>query len=501
MSLPFLRAESEETATQAAAFIGICIITVGLTVMNVTGAIAGSQGDSPGQIIIRVALAVILSGAELLAAVALVRVMLAANWWRQVAGSLIFLGLAWACIQNGKRAVHLIYPEFAESAALLKARAEIAGEDDKALKDAQAAAVTATPAELTTVRTRIATLEGHQELMQAKSPEKIMEAQTLLTITGDYVGVIDGKRERLTESAMRAYGEVVSKELKTLRQRETNLSNGSVIVAPVIVSGAEPVKTPAILQAEYEEKARKAASATIWLEVMLWVFEIARSFGLWALVTTITAKKKVPAEEITEAASPTPDGFIDMRFTHEDWAAHQQAMEDAKRREKEAADARSDAAKWKAPIPIAHKGWVRDKKREIIGLHESGASPNDIYEATGFGTWNEFEAFVRKVFNKKAAGKILGQPSLEAPDPRAPVAPEPTTLGDYMPEPETPEPPVAMADSPQEDEPEPEVMEDEAETDDELTIPDEPKEWGLAVYEADLNNEDTDEGAKRDELV
>jgi nucleosome binding factor SPN SPT16 subunit len=34
--------------------------------------------------------------------------------------------------------------------------------------------------------------------------------------------------------------------------------------------------------------ARKAKAATIWLEVMLWTFEAARSFGLWALVAQIT---------------------------------------------------------------------------------------------------------------------------------------------------------------------------------------------------------------------
>jgi hypothetical protein len=48
-----------------------------------------------------------------------------------------------------------------------------------------------------------------------------------------------------------------------------------------------------------------------------------------------------------------------------------------------------------------------------------------------------------------------------------------------------------------------ETAEDEpqAEADDDLEIPPEPKEWGVSVYNADLNNTDQDEGAKRDELV
>ena len=66
-----------------------------------------------------------------------------------------------------------------------------------------------------------------------------------------------------------------------------------------------------------------------------------------------------------------------------------------------------------------------------------------------------------------------------------------STLGDYMPEvetPEEPEPPVAVADSPQEDEPEPEA-------DDELSIPDEPKEWPMAPYEPPANDDPDKEEA------
>ena len=93
MALPFLRSDTEEEATQTIAFVGIAIMTVGLTIMNVTGAIAGSEGVDGGRWLIRGALAVILSGAELLAAVALVRVMLAPNRLRKVVGSVIFIAL------------------------------------------------------------------------------------------------------------------------------------------------------------------------------------------------------------------------------------------------------------------------------------------------------------------------------------------------------------------------------------------------------------------------
>jgi hypothetical protein len=300
MALPFLKSESEENATQAIAFIGICIMTVGLTIMNVTGAIAGSVGTTPGQIIIRGALAIILSGAELLAAVALVRVMLAQNNLRKIVGSVLFLGLAWACIQNGKRAVHLVYPEFAESAALLTAKADVAAADAVDLAAAKKAAIEATPIELAAVRTKIAKLEDEKDLMAAQSPEKIFEAQTVLIAAGKYFWEADGLRGEETEKAMRSRGEEIANELKLLKRREENLSAGAVMVSASTAAGAK-VTDPAVMKADLEDKARKATAATIWLEVMLWVFEGARSFGLWALVATITAPKNRRKDDAPEA--------------------------------------------------------------------------------------------------------------------------------------------------------------------------------------------------------
>ncbi|TNE58602.1 MAG: hypothetical protein EP341_03025 [Sphingomonadales bacterium] len=305
MALPFLKAETEEDATQTLAFVGIAIMTVGLTIMNVTGAIAGSEGVTGGRWLIRGALAVILSGAELLAAVALVRVMLAPNLWRKIVGSIIFIGLAWACIQNGKRAVHLIYPEFAESAVLLEAKAGIAANDANQLAEAKQAAIDATPAELEKVRTRIAELEAEQRLMASQSPEKIKEAQALLIAQGKYFGQVDGIRKELTEAAMRARGEEIRQEMDVLKSREANLSGGIVNVAPVLREAGQTADSAALKQVELEEMARKAKQATIWLEVMLWVFEGARSFGLWALVARITNENSqaAQAKKRSDAAS------------------------------------------------------------------------------------------------------------------------------------------------------------------------------------------------------
>jgi hypothetical protein len=323
MSLPFLKAESEESATQAAAFIAIVVITIGLAAMNVMGVLAGSQGSSIGQWIIRIALAVIVCGAELLGAVILVRVMLAPNWWRRVAGALIFLGVAWACIQNGKRAVHLIYPEFAESAALLEAKAGIAGTEAGLIAEARGKAIDATPQELARVRTDIAALKAEQQLMSSQSPEKIKEAQSLLIAQGKYFGRVDGLRETLTEAAMRSRGEEIARELTNLGLREEALAAGAVTAAAGVAAAAT---NPAVLQADLEDRARKARSAAIWLEVMLWVFEAARSFGLWALVTTITNKKQLGA--VVEGVSEeVPPGFTRVEMPTSQWEEYQRAMD------------------------------------------------------------------------------------------------------------------------------------------------------------------------------
>ena len=165
MALPFLRGETEENATQTLAFVSIVVITVGLAIFNICGAIVSAQPDNWFQGVIVVGVAMVITGAEFLAAVALVRVMLAKNGLRKVIGTLIFVGLAWVCIQNGKRAAYLIFPEFEQSATLLEAKAEIAEQEATQQAEQKAAAIAATTAELERVRTRIADLRLEQQLM------------------------------------------------------------------------------------------------------------------------------------------------------------------------------------------------------------------------------------------------------------------------------------------------------------------------------------------------
>jgi hypothetical protein len=457
MSLPFLRAESEETATQAAAFIAVCIITVGLCVMNVMGVLAGSQGTSIGQWVIRIALAVIVCGAELLGAVILVRVMLAPNRLRKVIGALIFLGVAWACIQNGKRAVHLIYPEFSESSALLEAKAGIAGTEAGLIAEARGKAIDATPEELARVRTDIAALKAEQQLMASQSPEKVKEAQSLLIAQGKYFGRVDGIRAELTEAAMRSRGEELARELTNLGLREEALAAGAVTAAAGVAAGVNP----AVLQADLADRARKAREATIWLEVMLWVFEIARSFGLWALVTTITAKKNLGA--VVEGVSDdVPSGHTRVEMPTEQWEAYQRAFEvhgNIKTGAKKGAKTRRQGNKIEAA-----DDYYRDKIAGWMEAHNQGVPTVSIANGSGMTV-----AQMRTTYGPHMSVEehdALFFSDIVASLDKAAAEPEPET------EPVAPEP--EQADTPPADE---------------LEIPPEPKEYGIAPYVPPANDE------------
>jgi hypothetical protein len=461
MSLPFLRAESEETATQAAAFIAVCIITIGLATMNVMGVLAGSQGASIGQWIIRISLAIIVCGAELLAAVILVRVMLAPNWWRRLAGALILIGVAWACIQNGKRAVHLIYPEFAESAALLEAKAGIAGTEAGLIAEARGKAIDATPQELARVRTDIAALKAEQQLMSSQSPEKVKEAQSLLIAQGKYFGRVDGIRAELTEAAMRSRGEEISRELTNLGLREEALAAGAVTAAAGVAAAAT---NPAVLQADLADRARKAREATIWVEIMLWVFELARTFGLWALVTTITAKKNLGA--VVEGVSDdVPPGHTRVEMPTEQWEAYQRAFEvhgNIKTGAKKGAKTRRQGNKIEAS-----DGYYRDKIADWMVAHNQGVPTVSIANGSGM-TVAQMRTTYGPHMSVEEHDALFFSDILASLD-KAAAEPEPE------PEPVAPEP--EQADNPPADE---------------LSIPPEPLEYPISPYEPPANDQNKD---------
>jgi hypothetical protein len=464
-----MKAESEESATQAMAFIAIGIVTLGLMVMNVSGALAASIGTSPLEMTIRVALAAILAGAELLAAVALVRVMLAPNRLRKVIGSLIFVGLAWACIQNGKRAVHLIYPEFAESSALLEAKASIAGEEAALVATARDKAIEATPEELARVRTEIAAIKAEQQLMASQSPEKIKEAQALLISQGKYFGRVDGLRETLTEAAMRSRGEELAQQLTNLNLREEALAAGAVTAAAGVAAGPNA----AVLQADLADRARKAKAATIWLEVMLWVFEAARSFGLWALVTTITARNRRATDTVEAVSDELPAGHARWEGPEEELEAMlrgKEVHENIQRGAKKGARTRRVGTKIEAG-----DAYYRDKISDWMVAHAEGVPTVAIANGSGmtvaqmrmtYGPHMTPEEHDALFFTDKAKP---AEPEPEATEDEA----DPADVETEAPEPETP----VVAEDPADVEPEPEPE------------PEPPKDWHVALYDPNHDTE------------
>jgi hypothetical protein len=425
------------------------------------GVLAGSQGSSIGQWIIRISLAIIVCGAELLAAVILVRVMLAPNWWRRLAGALILIGVAWACIQNGKRAVHLIYPEFAESSALLEAKAGIAGTEAGLIAEARGKAIDATPEELARVRTDIASLKAEQQLMSSQSPEKIKEAQSLLIAQGKYFGRVDGLRQTLTEAAMRSRGEEIARELTNLGLREEALAVGAVTAAAGVAAMAE---NPAVLQADLADRARKAREATIWVEVMLWVFELARTFGLWALVTTITAKKNLGA--VVEGVSDdVPSGHTRVEMPTEQWEAYQRAFEvhgNIKTGAKKGAKTRRQGNKIEAA-----DDYYRDKIAGWMEAHNQGVPTVSIANGSGM-TVAQMRTTYGPHMNVEEHDALFFSDIVASLDK---AAAEPET----DPEPVAPEP--EQADNPPADE---------------LTIPPEPLEYPISPYEPPANDQNKD---------
>lgn len=163
--------------------------------------------------------------------------------------------------------------------------------------------------------------------------------------------------------------------------------------------------------------------------------------GAFAALKVVSERKRAAR---IDGAEPVSDGLHDVRMTAEEREAYDKFRK------------RSEAAALRAKLPIEHREWMRDKKKEIAAGHSGGLSALEIYEASGFVTWHEFENFVNKVFNGKAAAKILGTaPPPETPDPRASTktdVEEWVSPGD--------EPPVSVSDSPQ-DEPEAEPDTDE----------------------------------------
>jgi hypothetical protein len=319
----------------------------------------------------------------------------------------------------------------------------------------------------------------------------VKEAQSLLIAQGKYFGRVDGIRAELTEAAMRSRGEEISRELTNLGLREEALAAGAVTAAAGVAAAAT---NPAVLQADLADRARKAREATIWVEVMLWVFELARTFGLWALVTTITAKRNLGA--VVEGVSDdVPPGHTRVEMPTEQWEAYQKAFEvhgNIRAGAKKGAKTRRQGNK----IEAAGE-YYRDRISEFMVKHNEGLSTAQIAAAIGL-TPASLQASYGAYMTAEEHMALFGPAFVPEPEPEAPVA---VADSPQEPTPDNIPPPDLMGEGFTEN---PEETTDlngeEVSEDDDLEIPPEPKEWGVAVYDADLKQDDN-EGAKRDEMV
>lgn len=278
--------KNEDTATKKVGLFAFLMITATLALLSVSGAIAMSEGDG-FKWIIRIVFALLIAGAEILAAVIFVRAILAGSKLKMFVCLLIWLGLAWTCVQNAKEGAHAIFgSRYDLSSTELAEQARIAGEDATSVGTVRTSAIENAPKELERVRTQIAELEVFSKKMTAMSPEGIMESQSEMIPRCGYTGRVDGVRSTLTESAMRSCGEKIGRELETLKSRENALASGQYAVAPMT---SAPDADPRLKEAALKAAADKAWWDGVKLEVMLWVLEAARSLGLWAAFTNVTA--------------------------------------------------------------------------------------------------------------------------------------------------------------------------------------------------------------------
>lgn len=292
----FLEFKNEATATRKFALLAVVVITIGVASLSVTG-IAATATWTFASFLPIIALILAVLGAEALATVAFIRTLTAPTGWRKIAGAAIFLGLAAIGVHNAENGAHVVWPErFAESSGSLSAKADLAGEEAATLKTAQDTAIGGTGPELERVRTAIAELKTEQQIMASASPEGISQAQRLLLAQGLYFGTVDGISRDKTESAMRARGEAIQRELATLKAREDGLMQGQA--SPVQQANTDK----RLLQIKNLDDAAAAFWASFWLILMLCTLEGARSLSLWAFITDIQSKgmdlERQRAEEI-----------------------------------------------------------------------------------------------------------------------------------------------------------------------------------------------------------
>lgn len=289
---------------------GLALMTFALAFVNGTGAWVSTNS---------VPFTALAVGAEIALVFMFSLVVLSETRLRQIVGGLIFLGLAWFCVENGKAGIrHWMQEVFVGSPAALRAEAD--------LLDAEALKLDSLPSDTReeatedrrALREEMATLRAELELMNSET--RIAEAQRHLTALGLYTGRIDGIRAELTESAMRQRGEAIRRRMEVLQIRLDDAGTTSVVEGALA-----PAQERRLRAIELRTQADEVVRREWWAQILLIVAEAARSFGVWAFLMAGTRK--------TARVNVEVPGAGDM--TAEDRAALDKALADMAR-EKEA---------------------------------------------------------------------------------------------------------------------------------------------------------------------
>lgn len=301
MALPigFKSVDDERRLLKVILAVGLVIMTVALAFTNATGAWIETKSHAFMWLAI---------GAEIALVAVFTLIVLAPTWPRMLVGSLIFIGLAFFCVENGKAAVkHWMKDVFVDSPEALTSRAALA--EAEALKLDSLPTDTKTEAATTRAadREELAALRVELDLMTSQT--RIREAQTRLKALGLYTGPIDGIRAELTEAAMLARGEAISNRIAVLQSKLD--AGGGQVDAIAALAPAQAKREEAIL---LTKQAKEVTERELWAQILLLVAEAARSFGVWAFLmagTRSTAKSGRRAEDkppvVSEPANEDDD--------------------------------------------------------------------------------------------------------------------------------------------------------------------------------------------------
>lgn len=273
---------------------GVALITFFLAITNVTGAWVetGSWAFSG-----------LALGAEIALVAAFSLIILGETRWRQAVGAIVFVGLAWFCVENGKAAVkHWMDEVFVGSVSELEAKAE--------LMNAEAAKLDALPEDTKTEaaetraadREELAALRVEQRQMQAQDKQGIETAQLSLKAQGKYKGPIDGIRADLTEAAMDQRGAEIATRISVLQSK---LDEGGAQVGAL--AALAPAQTARLEAIKLTDQAKEVEERERWAQILLLVAEAARSFGVWAFLMAGTRESARYGRRATDRVEDQED--------------------------------------------------------------------------------------------------------------------------------------------------------------------------------------------------